>query len=88
MSRNGRKPVHGRWSTRADKADQKGKKGMESKVITICVYGDFKNDDVRIKVFDEPGGFGTKQFQFQNILREAGYDAKLFSVPVKAENGE
>lgn len=46
-------------------------------IATICVYGDFKKDDVRIKIF--PSG-GTGEFTFQNILIEAGYDAKLFSL--------
>lgn len=46
-------------------------------IATICVYGDFKKDDVRIKIF--PSG-GTGEFTFQNILIEAGYDAKLFGL--------
>ena len=44
-------------------------------VATICVYGSFDKGDVRIKVVK-----GSEQFMFQNILREAGYDAKLFSI--------
>lgn len=50
----------------------------EKQIATICVYGDFKNKDVRIKIF--PAESGTHQFAFQNILNEAGYDAKLFSL--------
>lgn len=46
-------------------------------IATICVYGDFKNKDFRIKVFT---GNGTQRFTFQNILHEAGYDAELFSL--------
>ena len=45
-------------------------------VATICVYGDFKDGDIRIKVFPS----GRSPFQFQNILHEAGYDAKLFGI--------
>ena len=52
-------------------------------VATIAVYGDFQKhakskDDLRIKVF--PAGGGTKQYQFQNILREAGYNCDLFCI--------
>lgn len=43
---------------------------------TICVYGDFAKKDIRIKPF-APGG-GCSEFTFQNVLRDAGYDAELF----------
>ena len=46
-------------------------------IATICVYGSFDKGDVRIKVLNPSD---TKQFAFQNILKEAGYDAVLFSL--------
>lgn len=46
-------------------------------VFTLAVYGTFKDGDVRIKIFMSPT---TEQFRFQNILVEAGYDCKLFSI--------
>lgn len=45
--------------------------------LTICVYGDFAEKDLRLKVF-APGE--SAQFTFQNVLRDAGYDAKLFAL--------
>lgn len=45
--------------------------------FVICVYGDFEKKDIRIKIM--PSGT-TEKFTFQNILREAGYDAELFSI--------
>lgn len=50
--------------------------------MTIAVYGDFKKDDVRIKVMKEGG---TEQFSFQNTLIAAGYDCKLFTIPNSGE---
>lgn len=47
-------------------------------VITILVYGDFAKKDIRLKFF-EPNGT-LLPYQFQNILRDAGYDAELYSV--------
>jgi hypothetical protein len=46
-------------------------------VATICVYGDFKKKDIKVKTFPPST---TKQFAFLNTLREAGYDAELFSL--------
>lgn len=50
--------------------------------IVICVYGNFKEKDVRIQVFTDNG---THKFAFQNILIEAGYDAYLFNAEVPSE---
>lgn len=46
-------------------------------IATICVYGDFAKKDIRMKVFSEGD---ARRFAFQNVLREAGYDAELFSL--------
>lgn len=46
-------------------------------LFTICVYGDFKKNDIRMKVFKSGD---REQYSFQNTLIRAGYDAKLFSV--------
>ena len=46
--------------------------------MNICVYGDFKKHDIRIKIFYD--GL-LSHYSFQNILRDAGYDAELFTVP-------
>ena len=48
-------------------------------LFTVCVYGDFKKDDVRIKIFES---WSMTQYSFQNTvtLTSAGYDAMLFSV--------
>lgn len=46
-------------------------------LFTICVYGDFAKNDIRIKMFPANS---TNEFNFQNILIAAGYDAKLFTV--------
>lgn len=46
-------------------------------LFTICVYGDFKKDDIRMKIFKSGD---MQQYSFQNTLTSAGYDAKLFSV--------
>lgn len=46
-------------------------------LFTICLYGDFKNKDIRAKIFKAGD---SKQYRFQNILVEAGYDATLFDV--------
>lgn len=59
-------------------------------LFTICVYGDFKKDDIRIKVFKSGD---AREYSFQNTLISAGYDAKLFSisdadVPFLQEKGE
>ena len=45
--------------------------------MAICVYGDFKKDDIRMKIFKSGD---MQQYSFQNTLISAGYDAKLFSV--------
>lgn len=45
--------------------------------MTIAVYGDFGKDDIRLKMFR---GNSTNQFVFQNTLKDAGYDCKLFFV--------
>lgn len=50
-------------------------------ITTICVYGDFAKKDIRLKVFAEGD---ARRFAFQNILREAGYDAELFSLTDEA----
>lgn len=47
-------------------------------VATICVYGEFSEGRIKIKVF--PAGSGTEEYRFQNTLREAGYNAELFSL--------
>ena len=44
-------------------------------IASICVYGDFAKKDIRMKVFADQD---ARRFAFQNILREAGYDAELF----------
>lgn len=47
------------------------------KAFDICVYGDFSKKDMRLKVFTDQN---PSMYQFQNILREAGYDAELFLI--------
>lgn len=49
------------------------------KVATICVYGEFEKKEIRIKVFPTSEN-EQRHYIFQNILREAGYDAELFSI--------
>lgn len=44
--------------------------------MTIAVYGDFKKEDIRIKIFNKGS---LEVFRFQNTLIEAGYDCKLFN---------
>lgn len=64
---------------RLNPGEQKKKGDKKMKVVaTVCMYGDFKSGDIRMKVF--PTGSGTDKFQFQNIMHEAGYDAVLFSI--------
>lgn len=46
-------------------------------VATIAIYGEFKQKDIRMKVFTDSG---TSKFVFQNTLHEAGYDCELFSI--------
>ena len=46
-------------------------------LFTICVYGNFKEKDIRTKIFKSGD---SRQYSFQNTLIEAGYDAELFSV--------
>ena len=46
-------------------------------LFTICVYGDFKKNDIRTKIFKSGD---MEQYSFQNTLIRAGYDAELFSV--------
>ena len=46
-------------------------------LLTICVYGNFKEKDIRTKIFKSGD---SRQYSFQNTLIEAGYDAELFSV--------
>lgn len=46
-------------------------------LFTICVYGDFKKNDIRMTIFKSGD---MKQYSFQNTLISAGYDAKLFGV--------
>lgn len=54
-------------------------------VATIAIYGDFKQKDIKMKVFTDSG---TSKYVFQNILHEAGYDCKLFSVHDEDMNQE
>ena len=51
------------------------KEDMEE-LFTICVYGDFKRRDIRIKIFKSDD---SRQYSFQNTLIEAKYDAVLIS---------
>lgn len=44
-------------------------------VLEVAVYGDFEKKDIRIKVFKPEGGTGI--YQFQNVLRTAGYDCEI-----------
>lgn len=44
-------------------------------MLNICVYGDFKNKDIKVRVVTN-----REQFTFQNVLISAGYDAELFTV--------
>lgn len=46
-------------------------------MATIAIYGNFEQEDIRIKFFTDSG---TSKYVFQNILHEAGYDCELFSV--------
>lgn len=46
-------------------------------LFTICVYGNFKEKDIRTMIFQSGD---SRQYTFQNVLKEAGYDAELFSV--------
>ena len=46
--------------------------------MNICVYGDFSKKDIRIKIFYNDD---VEQYRFQNILRNAGYDAEIHNVP-------
>lgn len=45
--------------------------------MMICVYGTFNNKDIKIKTYEDED---SRIYSFQNILREAGYDAEIFSV--------
>lgn len=42
---------------------------------TLCVYGDFKKGDIRIKFLTN-----ESQYSFQSTLQSAGYDAELFNI--------
>lgn len=44
----------------------------------ICVYGNFEKKDIHVKGFTKEECEGSYRFAFQNILRDAGYDAELF----------
>lgn len=46
--------------------------------MMICVYGTFNDKDMRIKTYED---CDSRPYVFQNIMRDAGYDAELFSVP-------
>lgn len=45
--------------------------------MMICVYGTFNDKDIKIKSYADED---SRIYSFQNILREAGYDAEIFSV--------
>lgn len=46
--------------------------------MMICVYGTFNDKDMRIKAYED---CDPRPYIFQNIMRDAGYDAEVFSVP-------